>query len=62
MRYKVNQYLRKNKDLKGIVQKKSGKDFCTKCKLFFNCCLHERREFVFSSLLKFFNRFFYRNR
>jgi hypothetical protein len=62
MRYKINQYLRKNKDLKGIVKKKSRKDFCTKCKLFFKCGLQERWPFVFSSLLKYFNRFSYRSR
>jgi hypothetical protein len=27
MRYKINEYLRNNKDLKGIVNKKSGRIF-----------------------------------
>lgn len=62
MRYKINEYLRKNKDLRGIVKKKIRLHFYAKCKLLFNCDLHEKSPLIFSDLLKYINRFFYRSR
>jgi hypothetical protein len=41
MRYKINEYLRKNKDLQGIVKKKIRLYFYAKCNLLFNCDIHE---------------------